>query len=582
MAKNIFAPETVGEKNQVLVGGAPGVAPQWLPVGAPGQRLTVTPDGAGLHWETPEANEHFRGLFEDILDVPAPSSGSWETNLTPEPNTPIINGDYVLVGGVGIPAAQYLADLTDDEWVPVGGGGGGSTLDAAQVKALYESNPNTNAFTDTNLDNLQQAGMKSFNGSSITYPGYKGYKVNDINDASNRVVVTGATENSVLPSGSVGQVLKSGGAGVNPTWGDAYVSKADAVPCGNLTLGSGSVPRVPTIEATTYPANTIVTNAGSGKMHYIANGSAGQVLTSNGSAAPSWLPNPANALDNKLINNLSLSMSNAMSVKANPRSDPANRLVVTGDTANGVLGFGQLGYRLEAGGVNAPRWVSNDNIYCAATSSSAAALVKNAGTVTPAIMPGDGMVLLLYCLAGHHASDAATTGLGVAVNSTVFSVVAPISGTMQNVAANTIKVRQGGVMHMQFSNNRLVLLNYDELAEARINDVYSTSERLTSEIWIDAKPIYRKTIRVYLPNGANTQTTAHGISGLDTIVKAEGWVKAPSLGRFRPTHWTEASNATFRGMNYEFNATNITMHATLAAEGSTWTECYITVYYTKA
>ena len=45
------------------------------------------------------------------------------------------------------------------------GGGGGETLTAEQIKALYESNANTNAFTDNEKTKL--AGLNNYNDSPI-------------------------------------------------------------------------------------------------------------------------------------------------------------------------------------------------------------------------------------------------------------------------------------------------------------------------------------------------------------------------------------------------------------------------------
>jgi hypothetical protein len=58
-----------------------------------------------------------------------------------------IDGDYAAVdAGVGEDIASYLWDSTDNKWVLQKGVGTSET--AASVKSKYESNPDTNAFTD--------------------------------------------------------------------------------------------------------------------------------------------------------------------------------------------------------------------------------------------------------------------------------------------------------------------------------------------------------------------------------------------------------------------------------------------------
>jgi hypothetical protein len=88
--------------------------------------------------------EHMRGTWVTVDQVPVPSDASW--------SPPIAGGDYVLIGTTGTPATMYVADLTDDTWEA---GASAGSIDAATVKALYESNADTNAFTDALLAKLQ-------------------------------------------------------------------------------------------------------------------------------------------------------------------------------------------------------------------------------------------------------------------------------------------------------------------------------------------------------------------------------------------------------------------------------------------
>lgn len=62
-------------------------------------------------------------------------------------------GDYADVdAGVGVDVVRYLWDVTDAEWVAQAASGGSMT--AAEVKTAYESNPDTNAFTDAEKSKL--------------------------------------------------------------------------------------------------------------------------------------------------------------------------------------------------------------------------------------------------------------------------------------------------------------------------------------------------------------------------------------------------------------------------------------------
>lgn len=62
-------------------------------------------------------------------------------------------GDYADVdAGAGAPVQRYIWDESDTEWVAQAGSA--DPITAAQVKALYESNPDTNAYTDAEKSKL--------------------------------------------------------------------------------------------------------------------------------------------------------------------------------------------------------------------------------------------------------------------------------------------------------------------------------------------------------------------------------------------------------------------------------------------
>jgi len=83
---------------------------------------------------------HFRGTF---LSLSALQAGA----------TDPVPGDYADVdAGEGESVARYIWDDSDSEWVAQGGSA--DPLTAAQVKTLYESNPDTNAFTDAEKQKL--------------------------------------------------------------------------------------------------------------------------------------------------------------------------------------------------------------------------------------------------------------------------------------------------------------------------------------------------------------------------------------------------------------------------------------------
>ena len=85
---------------------------------------------------------HWRGTF--------PSLAALQSGVTdPEP------GDYADVDSVGADVERYIWDATDNIWVVQSGAV--APITASQVKQLYESNPDTNAFTDAEKAKLSEA-----------------------------------------------------------------------------------------------------------------------------------------------------------------------------------------------------------------------------------------------------------------------------------------------------------------------------------------------------------------------------------------------------------------------------------------
>lgn len=86
-------------------------------------------------------SSHFKGLFASLAALQAAIPVA-------------VAGDYADVDlGAGQEVSRYLWDVTDSSWVQQAAPA--PQLTAAQVKTLYESNPDTNAFTDSQELKLQ-------------------------------------------------------------------------------------------------------------------------------------------------------------------------------------------------------------------------------------------------------------------------------------------------------------------------------------------------------------------------------------------------------------------------------------------
>lgn len=106
---------------------------------------------------------------------------------------------------------------------------------------------------------------------------------------------------------------------------------------------------------------------------------------------------------------------------------------------------------------------------------------------------------------------------------------------------------------------------------------YSTSEVDTKVKWIDNKTIYRKTIDIgALPNAGGKQVS-HGISGLDTVIKMEGFAKGSAAYTPLPFPGTASNPAGF----IQVGITSTVVSIGTGADRSNATG-YVTLYYTKS
>ena len=114
--------------------------------------------------------------------------------------------------------------------------------------------------------------------------------------------------------------------------------------------------------------------------------------------------------------------------------------------------------------------------------------------------------------------------------------------------------------------------NDDESANV---DLYSTSEVKTNKVWIDGKPIYRKTIDCgNLPEAGAVKNVAHNISNLGKIVNFSGLMFS-AVGHQMPFPWpweNNEVNSYFIDSTYIFLTTN--------ANRSTYS-VIVTLEYTK-
>ena len=107
-------------------------------------------------------------------------------------------------------------------------------------------------------------------------------------------------------------------------------------------------------------------------------------------------------------------------------------------------------------------------------------------------------------------------------------------------------------------------------------DAYSTTETKTNKVWIDGKPIYRKTIDCgNLPEAGVTKNVEHNISNLGKIVNFSGLMLSSAAGHQMPFPWPWDNNEF---NSYYVSSTYIILYTN--ANRSTYS-VIVTLEYTK-
>lgn len=202
-------------------------------------------------------DSHFRGTFRSLaaLQAAIPSG---------------LAGDYADVDTApGQDMVRCIWDTTNRVWTQQAGEV--TALTAAQVKTLYESNPNTNAFTNADKTKLQGIEAQA---NKYVHPTGDGYM---------HVPATGTTSNR--------KVLMAGSSAGSISWQPILAS--DISDIGNIPAGRLSTPRL--INGTAFDGTIDITTAKWGTPRTLTIGNAGKSM--DGSSPTNFTLSEIGALD---------------------------------------------------------------------------------------------------------------------------------------------------------------------------------------------------------------------------------------------------------------------------------------------
>lgn len=106
---------------------------------------------------------------------------------------------------------------------------------------------------------------------------------------------------------------------------------------------------------------------------------------------------------------------------------------------------------------------------------------------------------------------------------------------------------------------------------------WSTTEQDTGRLWINGKVVFQKTVVITMPT-ANTETTAHGITGIDELVEQYGQAQRAAPFFSIPIPRAAKSSALALNLHCSVDATDITLRSLTDYSAYSGT---VTLLYTK-
>lgn len=107
---------------------------------------------------------------------------------------------------------------------------------------------------------------------------------------------------------------------------------------------------------------------------------------------------------------------------------------------------------------------------------------------------------------------------------------------------------------------------------------YSTEEAKTGEIWIDGKPIYKKTIQ-FTTTATGKHIINHNISNIENVIKVEGFSKHKGAFYILPMSSASDNVKTYSISIQDVGLNDFDFFVGTALTGTVVT--YLTIYYTK-
>jgi hypothetical protein len=345
-------------------------------VGASNMGIDVNgPSGTVLYGTGSSSNFTAQGTTGEILQSNGTGAPSWVS-----PNAALVSSDLTGSTVVSVTNGTGKVVGTGGANVDVKGAAGGilygtgssSTFTTPGNAGQFLKSNGAGAPTWTDGQDILGSTVVSVSNGSDRILGSTNMSV-DVKGANGGVMYGTGTSSAFTPAGTAGQVLKSTGAGA-PVWSspNATLSTNDVVPAAlsAVVIGNGTGQVVGGTNMTVDVQGTnggVFYGKGAGSAAaFSAVGTTGQVLQSNGTAAPTWV-NPNTTLTTKNLTNAGngvVTVSNG----TNQIVGATNATVDVAGTNGGVLygtgassnftAVGTTGQLLQSNGAAAPTWVN--------------------------------------------------------------------------------------------------------------------------------------------------------------------------------------------------------------------------------
>lgn len=222
--------------------------------------------------------------------------------------------------------------------------------------------------------------------------------------------------------------------------------------------------------------------------------------------------------------------------------------------------------------------IENNNGH-AVSVNAVSTIMATSTTITGPELGTGGNIKILFTSA--IAGSDTSTGLSLTYNGNTIAVKVGKDGALVDFCAYEVStgvyryLQAYTTLEMVYDGTQFIIVGNPNAVTESIS--YTTSEVKTGAIWINGKPIYKKTVDTGVLPNTTTKNVAHNISNLAFVISMNGIAKSGNV--YIPLPLISSAGKT-SDIGIYVNGNNISIES--GSDRSSFTTSYVTLEYTKS